>query len=32
VHSPDGFEPDDDIPYLGWDDLDFSIITMGIKS
>jgi hypothetical protein len=27
----DAYEPEDEIPYLGWDDLDFSIITMGMK-
>ena len=25
------FEPDDDIPYVGWDELDFSVITIGMK-
>lgn len=25
------FEDHDEIPYKGWNDLDFSIITMGMK-
>ncbi len=25
------FEPSDDIPYINWDGLDFSVITMGMK-
>ena len=27
----DDYEPPDDIPYASWNDLDFSIITMGMK-
>ena len=30
MDSPSDFEPGD-VPYLGWDDLDFSIITKGMK-
>ena len=31
MDSTDDFEPGNDIPYVGWNDLDFSTITMGMK-
>lgn len=30
MDESDGFEPGDEIPYVVWDDLDFSIITKTI--
>ncbi|MBR9880965.1 MAG: hypothetical protein GYB17_15875 [Gammaproteobacteria bacterium] len=31
MEYPNDYEPGDDIPYVGWDDLDFNITTMGMK-
>ena len=31
MDEPTDIEGDDSIPYQSWDDLDFSIITMGVK-